>query len=174
MAIDKIINDIQSRQIIQNRANEATSGKKEKTRSVEDSTDRIKLEDRVTFSQDAKKMQEIEIILQNALHKLHEMDEINHADIGDIKVKLESGFYDQNDVAESIINDIFPEEELRKIVEKRIKAGSYLGELHKLDTYSQIDRDKIDNIKEKINSGFYDTKEVASKTADEIISILDV
>jgi predicted small metal-binding protein len=175
MAIDKISSDIQSRQIIHGRVNEATSGKKEKVDSSVSSPKKASLGDHAMFSQDARRLQEIEVILQNALQKLHEMDDINKDNLAGIHGKIEEKFYDQKMVAEVIADDIFPEEQLRKTVEQRMIAEKYTAELKKLDTEESIDLAKIDLIKERVKNGYYNnSQEVASAVAESLLEILDV
>ena len=173
MAIDKINNDIQSRQIIQSRVNEATSGKKEKLQDSVNLTKGTNLEDKVTFSQDAKKLQEIEAILQNSLQKLSELDEINSSNLVGIQDKIDSDFYSQKEVAEKVVGEIFSEQELRRTIEVRMKAESYIPELNKLDANSYLDQAKISHIKEKVASGFYNSREVAESIAEGLVSLLD-
>ena len=174
MPIDKINNDIQSRQIVQNRMNEATSGKKETVQNTHDSVKKIALDDNVIFSQDAKKLQEIEVILQNALLKLNEMDEINKENLIGITDKMENGFYDNAEVMEKVITEVFPEEQLRKTIEVRMKAEKFVSEVNKLDSDDQIDYAKITQIRERINSGFYNTRDITESVADGLIDFLDV
>ncbi|MCL2063646.1 MAG: hypothetical protein FWG98_04675 [Candidatus Cloacimonetes bacterium] len=171
MAIDRINNDLQSRNIMQNRVNEATSGKKENVKPNE--VKKANLEDSVFFSQDAKRLQEIEVILQNALHQLKEMDEINRSNLIGIQEKIDKDFYSNREVAGKVIDEIFPEAALRKTIEVRMKAEKYVPELTKLDTENNLDWAKIDQIKTKVENGYYNSREVIESIADGLIDLLE-
>ena len=170
MAIDKI-SDILSRPISQEKVREATSGKKEKLQNISNEAAHSTLESKAVFSEDAKKLQETEVILQNALLKLQEMDEVNHENLIGIQEKIDSDFYHDEQVLEKIIYDIFPEQQLRNSVEKRIKAEKYVTALNELDT-QELDTDRIEQIKEKIASGYYDSDEVIDSIADSLSQLV--
>lgn len=174
MAINKINSDILSRSIIQERVKEATSGKKEKVDVSKNETKKVNLQDSAVFSKDAKKLQETEVILQNALQKLHEMDEVNHQKIAGIQDKINSDFYLDEDIINDFIDDIIPEEEIRKNVSARMQAKKFLPEIKKLDNSDTISNDRIEEIRSKISSGFYNSKEITEKIADEMLSISEI
>ena len=174
MAINKINDDIQSRQITQGRVNEATSGKKEKVQNSQNEKKKASLEDTQVFSEDAKKLHETEVILQNALVKLHEMDDINQNNLVGIQDKIEDDFYNNNEVLRKVVDDIFSEEELRSVIERRKLAEKYVMELKKFDQEAEIDSEKISRIKDRVNSGYYNSKEVESKVAEELFNIMDI
>jgi len=159
---------------MQESVNKATSGKKDSVQKAGQEVKKTHLEDVTIFSQDARKLKETEIILQNALQKLHEMDEINEENLAGIKDKIASDFYDNEEVYEKIINDIFPEQELRTTVERRMKAERYLPEVKKYDDENYLDFEKLHKIKERVNNDFYFTNEVSERIADELLSILEV
>jgi hypothetical protein len=131
------------------------------------------LEDMTIFSQDARRLQETEVILQNALHRLHEMDEIRESELLGIKERIDSEFYYSDEVFEKVIDDIFPEQELKKIVEKRIKAESYLTEVKRLDEENELDLAKLLKIKERINSGYYSSDEVLNRVVEDLANVLE-
>jgi len=170
MAIDKIT-DIISRPISQERMREATSGKKEIVQNPAPEATRTTLEDVSVFSEDAKRLQETEVILQNALHILQEMDEINHDNLQDIQEKMHSGFYHNEEVLEKVVNDIFPEQVLRNSVEKRIRAEKYVVKLKEMDD-DDMDTEKLAAIKEKIDNGYYDSSEVIDNLADTLSQLV--
>ena len=170
MAIDKIT-DIISRPISQERMREATSGKKEITQNESPGATRSTLEDKSIFSEDAKRLQETEVILQNALQILTEMDEINHDNLKGIQDKMNSGFYHNEEVLEKVVNDIFPEQQLRNSVEKRIRAEKYVGKLKEMDN-EDMDNEKLEAIREKIENGYYDSKEVIDNLADSLAQLV--
>ena len=93
MAINKINNDILSQNITQDSVNRATSGKKEKLQNSAVEKQKMSLDDITEFSQDAKRLQETEVILQNALDKLREMDEITDSNLSGIREKIKNRFY---------------------------------------------------------------------------------
>ena len=170
MAIDKIT-DIISRPISQERMREATSGKKEITKDANPETNRTTLEDVSIFSEDAKRLQETEVILQNALHVLKEMDLINHENLQEVKEKLDSGFYENEEVIEQVVNDIFPEQMLRNSVEKRVRAEKYVQRLNEMDE-EDMDTEKLAAIREKIESGYYNSNEVIDNLADTLSQLV--
>ena len=174
MAINKINDDIQSRQLTQGRVNEATSGKKEKVNNSQNEIKKANLEDKTIFSEDAKKLHETEVILQNALVKLHEMDELNQNNILGIQDKIEDDFYSNNEVLKKVVDDIFTDEELRAVIEKRKVAEKYVVELKKLDQETGIDTEKIAKIKERVNNGYYNSQEVIAQVANELFDIMDI
>ncbi len=173
MAIDKINSDILSRSIVQDRTREATSGKKDNVKFSDKEIKKSTLQDSSVFSKDAKKLQETEVILQNALQKLKEMDEMNLEKIDGIQVKIDSGFYENDEVLNEIIEEIIPEEQLRKSVTYRMQAEKYLTEMNKFDDIKSIDDTKIKEIRSKISSGFYNSNEVVEKIAQELLDIAD-
>jgi hypothetical protein len=172
MAINRIDLDIQSHKTTQGSVSKATSGKKEQVEIPEKETKKVSLEDNVLFSEDAKKLQETEVILQNALQKLHEMDEINHKNLASIKEKISSSFYDSEQVLTDVADEVFTEDELKAVIKKRMMAEKYVEELHELDSDSEIDFAKLNIVKERINSGFYNSKEVIDKVAEELLDVL--
>ena len=177
MPIDRISTNIPNRNITQGRVNEATSGKKENVQSSavhENNIKNARLEDKIMFSQDAQKLQQIEVILQTALQKLNEMDEIHRDNLHLIQDKIDTGFYDQQEVKEKIISEIFPEEDLRKKIEVRMKAESYVPNLKKIESEQNIDIDRKEEIKKKIEDGYYYSKEVTENVSNGIISLLDI
>ncbi|MDD3367240.1 MAG: hypothetical protein PHS67_08250, partial [Sphaerochaetaceae bacterium] len=98
MAIDKIHTDILSRGIIQESVKEATSGKKDNVKNSDKEVKKSTLQDSTVFSKDAKKLQETEVILQNALQKLKEMDELNLQKLEGIQSKIDNDFYNNDAV----------------------------------------------------------------------------
>ncbi|MCK9328993.1 MAG: hypothetical protein M0Q94_03860 [Candidatus Cloacimonetes bacterium] len=174
MAIDKIHTDILSRGIIQESVKEATSGKKDNVKNSDKEVKKSTLQDSTVFSKDAKKLQETEVILQNALQKLKEMDELNLQKLEGIQSKIDNDFYNNDAVLDEIIDEIFPEEQIKKSVSRRIQAEKYLSELNKLDQNDTLDDTKIQDIKEKINKGYYNSKEITEKIADELLNIADI
>jgi len=174
MAIDKVSNDILNRPVGNESVNKATSGKKETVKGSENELRKTGLEDKVVFSQDARKLQETEVILQSALQKLHEMDELIENDLSGIKNKIDDGFYSRNDVLGKVIDDVFPEQQLRNTVERRMKAETYLPELNRLDEMDTIDEKRLSEIAKRIDSGFYSSREVLGRVADELVNMSDV
>ena len=173
MAIDKI-NDILGRNIMQEGVNKATSGKKDNVQDSGLELRKAHLEDKTIFSQDARKLQETEVILQGALQKLREMDEINEVNLSLIRDKIDNDFYDNDEVLSKIVDDIFPERELRNTVEKRMKAEKYVEELNEYDSENELDLEKLGIIRERINSGYYDSSEVSERIAEDLLGILEV
>jgi hypothetical protein len=174
MAINKINNDILSQRVTQDSVNRATSGKKEQLHSSATEKQKMSLEDISVFSQDAKRLQETEVILQNALGKLREMDEITESNLLGIRDKINSKFYENDSITGKIVDDLFPERELRNTVEKRLKAESYLPDLKKLDDVETLDEKKLNVIRDRIDSGFYASRKVFDSVADDLLSVLEV
>jgi len=172
MGIDKI-NDIQGHQISQEKAREATSGKKNKTSQTPPEVKHTSLEDSLIFSDDAKRLQETEVILQNALQKLKEMDEINDQNLLGIQEKIENNFYLHEGVLEEVIDSVIPDEHLRATLQKRITAERYVPRLQEMDNDPEIDPVKINAIKDKVASGFYNSSEVLSSIADNLVELID-
>jgi len=134
---------------------------------------KVSLEDISVFSQDARKLQETEVILQNALDKLREMDEITEKNLQGIKERIDNDYYNNNEVNRKIVNDLFPEKELRRTVERRMKADSYLPELKKLDDLENIDEAKLNKVRDRIDNGFYASRQVYDRVADDLLSVLE-
>jgi len=172
MPIDKV-NDILSHQTSQEKAREATSGKRDKATEAHSEAKRTSLEDKIVFSDDAKKLQETEVILQNALQQLREMDEVNRQNMAGIQQRIENNFYASEKVAERVAEGVVPEELLRATAEKRITAEKYVSQLSRLDEEMAIDTAKIDRIKENIANGYYDTDDVLHTIADNLIEIME-
>ena len=173
MAISRISNDILSQKVTQESVNKATSGKKEQLQIAATERQKVSLEDISVFSQDAKKLQETEVILQNALGKLREMDELTEKNLQGIIERIDSDYYNNNEINRKIVNDLFPEKELRNTVEKRMKADSYLPELKKLDDLENIDEAKLNKVRERIDNGFYASRQVYDRVADDLLSVLE-
>jgi len=172
MSITKIDKDIQTHQLVQGRTKEATSGKKEQITPADIEPKKVSLQDNVVFSQDAQKLLETEVILQNALVKLKEMDEINEKTLQGIKQRVENKFYDNVQVANKVSEEIFPENEINDAVAKRLLANKYIEKLNQIETESQLSQERIALIKERISSGYYNSKEVAEQVAGEIVQLL--
>ena len=170
MAIDKIT-DILSRPISQEKVREATSGKKEKTQDSSSEVVRTTLEDKSIFSEDAKRLQETEVILQNALQILQEMDEVNHENLIGVKERLNTDFYNDEKVLEKVVDDIFPEQQLRNSVEKRTRAEKYVAKLNEMDD-GEVNSAKLDEIKDKISNGYYDTTDVIDSLAETLSQLV--
>jgi hypothetical protein len=172
MAINKI-SDILSRPASQDTVKEATSGKKEKTTASEQSeVKKTTLEDKVIFSDDAKKLQETEVILQTALQKLREMDEVNQKNLEGITRRINSNFYDKDTVVNGLVDEIFPEEQLRDAVEKRIRAEKYVSELNRLE--EELSEERLAEIRQRIESGYYNSPEVIDAIAETLVSVVDI
>jgi len=174
MAVNRINDDILSRKTNNERVHQATSGKKEKLGELIPEKNKASLTEVIEFSEDAKKLQETEVILQNALQKLNEMDDIQHSNLAEFSEKIAQDFYDLDDVHETIVDELFSEDELRDVIAKRMVAEKYVGELKKLDAEDAINEAKLEQIRERIAQGYYNSAEVAGKVADELIDILDV
>ena len=174
MAINKINDGILNRQVTHDSVNKATSGKKDIVKNSDNEFKRTSLEDKLIFSQDAQRLQETEAILQNALQRLHEMDELTENDVLGIKERIDGDFYSHKDVLERVIDDIFPEQQIRNKIEKRMKAESYVPELNRFDDIETIDQEKLNKIRDRIDSGFYISKEVFDKIADDLVNMLEV
>jgi hypothetical protein len=174
MAINKINNDILSQRVTQDSVNRATSGKKDILQNSATEKQKMSLDDIPVFSQDAKRLQETEVILQNALGKLREMDEITESNLLGIKDKIKGNFYENDTVAGKIVDDLFPEQEMRNRVEKRMKAESYLSDLKKMDDIETIDEKKINQIRDRIDNGFYSSRKVFDAVAEDLLSVLEV
>jgi len=173
MPIDKV-NDILSHQTSQEKAREATSGKRDKvTEQQRSDAKHVSLEDKIIFSEDAKKLQETEMILQNALQQLREMDEVNQQNMAGIQQRIENNFYSSGQVALQVAEGVVPEEHLRATAEKKIVAEKYVAQLSRLDGGMVIDPAKIDRIKANIANGYYDADEVLHTIADNLIEIMD-
>ena len=172
MAVNKINDDILSREIIQGRIPPATSGKKEETQEAAEAHKKTDLHDVAIFSDDARRLQETEVILQNALQKLNEMDEIQHANLAEFKEKIDHGFYNQDDILEKVVDEMFSEDELRSIINKRMTDEQYVAELKKMDAEYAQDEAKLEKIRDRIQSGYYNSPEVAEKIADELIDLI--
>ena len=173
MAINRINDDIQSRRITQEGVNKATSGKKEETKKANaDKTESSNI-DKSVLSEDAKKLQQTEALLQNALKKLHQMDEVNHDNFQEIKAKIEENYYEDDEILKNVIDDIFSNQEINNIIEKRKNAEKYVSELKKLDEDIPLDHSKITKIKQQVNEGYYDRPEIIAKVANELFDLLD-
>jgi len=176
MAINKINDDIQSRRITQDSVKEATSGKKEKVRNQTNNLNKIGIEDKTLLSEDAKKLHETEVILHNALLKLREMDEINQENFESIKNKIGDNFYSNDEIIEIVRDNIFSENEIQSIVQKRKIAEKYISILKELDeeeTAKTIVDNKLEKVKNRLNNGYYDSKEVIAKVANDLFEIMD-
>ena len=174
MAINKIDNHIPSHNVSQDKVKEATSVKKEKLQNLTSEVRKTSLTDTTIFSDDAKRLQETEVILQNAIQRLKEMDEINLQNIIGIEEKIENNFYDNDKITQKIVEDIMPEAQLRETIEMRIKAEKYVSELQKIDADTTIDDTKLDKIRERIDSGFYNEQKVIDSITDNILEMMEV
>ncbi len=177
MAVDKISNSMNSHQILNDRLKEAASGKKSsvlamdayRNQNVNDS------DDKTIFSDDAKKLQETEVILRSALQKLNEMDDVRTEKLADVKDKIDQNFYSDNDeLDQELAGLIIPESELRDIIQKRMKADEYVDQIHDYDNTNQtINEENIKNIKEKVAQGYYSNPEVLEKIANELVDFFE-
>lgn len=177
MTVDKIDNSLSSQNLLNERLKEAASGKKTNVHNINAySTSDVNnsSSDSMVFSDDAKKLQETEVILRNALQKLHEMDEINEDSLNDINEKLADDFYSNNDeVGNELADLLIPENEMRENIQKRMKADEFVDQISKFDEEeTPIDNEKLAGIKEKISSGFYSQDHIISSIADNILTAI--
>ncbi len=177
MTVDKINPGFSTQQILNERLKEATSGKKNSilpmdNEQAKEATGTDK--ETIVFSDDAKKLQETEVILRNALQKLHEMDEINEDSLSGFSDKVNNRYYENNDeVSMGIADLIIPEEEMRHNIQMRFKAEEYVDDIKEFDEESNpVDFNKLNQIKNKIANGFYSQENVLSDIADNILSIM--
>lgn len=174
MTVDKINTHITNHQILNDRLKEAASGKKNQVQNLGtvDAKDANKSSESIVFSDDAKKLQETEVILRNALQKLHEMDEIHQDSFGDIKTNA----FQEDDLQEDHLDLselIFPEEEMRSNIQKRMKADEFVEKINEFDKVKQdIDYNKIDSVKQKIATGFYNQPDVADFIAEQMTALI--
>jgi anti-sigma28 factor (negative regulator of flagellin synthesis) len=173
MAVDKIDPRINTQNLLNERLKEAASGKKTNVHNINayNNKDIDNSSDSLVFSEDAKKLQETEVILRNALQKLHEMDDVNLDSFSDITEKISDDFYKDDELSSDIADLIIPESQMRENIQKRIKADEYVDQLSQMDnTELPLDQDKLNLIKEKINSGFYNSPSVSAAIADSILA----
>jgi len=175
MTINKIDPNLNPQKIMNDRTREATSGKKTNIHHL----DKIKAReasrtnnDNMDFSDDAKKLQETEVILRNALQKLHEMDEVNSESLSSFRDKLNSDFYSDNEEVDIGIADlIIPEEQMRRNISLRFKAEEYVDDIKEYDFEEpEIDSTKIEQIKAKIANGFYNQENIIANIAENILA----
>lgn len=175
MTVDKINTHISNHQILNDRLKEAASGKKTQVlnNSTSDATDANKSSESIVFSDDAKKLQETEVILRNALQKLHEMDELNFDAFADLKSAGNQDDIQSDPYSMDLSELIFTEDEMRSNIQKRMKADEFVEKINDFDKLKQdIDYDKIDAVKAKMASGFYNNPEVADFIAQQITALI--
>ncbi|HOE90976.1 MAG TPA: flagellar biosynthesis anti-sigma factor FlgM [Candidatus Cloacimonadota bacterium] len=177
MTINKIYSSNDPQKIINERMQEATSGKKNSIHQLDktqarDASQAAKGE--IVVSEDAKKLQETEVILRNALQKLHEMDEINEESLGVFTNKVKNEFYDDNDdVTIGVADLILPEEQMRRNISIRFKAEEYVDDVKEFDREeSDIDYEKIEQVKARIANGYYNQENVVAEIADNLLEIM--
>lgn len=177
MAVDKINSSMNSHQILNDRLKEAASGKKNSVHAMDAYRNQNvnNSEDKTIFSDDAKKLQETEVILRSALQKLNEMDEVRTEKLADIMDKINQDFYTDNPELDEELSDlIIPEDELRDIIQKRMNAEEYVDQIHQYDIgHEQIDEEKLKNIREKVAQGYYNKPEVLEKIANELVDLFE-
>jgi hypothetical protein len=172
MSINIIDKNIQTNQLAQGRTNEATSGKKEQAQTAEIEAKKVSLADSIVFSEDAQKLQETEVILRNALLMLKEMDEVTESTLKGIRERVENKFYDNAAVANKVAGEIVPENELAQTARHKALAEQYTIALNEIDSQNHIDHDKLALVRERIDSGYYNSREVAERIAKELVDLL--
>ncbi|PID27497.1 MAG: hypothetical protein CSB55_08920 [Candidatus Cloacimonadota bacterium] len=171
MSVNNINNDLALRQINREQV-QKTDKKKASSNAKAEKAYGAKEKDRVIFSSKAKKLQETESILRFALKKLESLDEISE------KRKIELQRFNNDDeiteekirvISENIISDKLINENIRQNKE----ILKYVHQIKELDKMPEDDiSPKIEEIKAKIESGFYDKPEVLNKIASRILDDL--
>jgi len=74
-------------------------------------------------------------------------------------------------ILEKVVDDIFPEQQLRNSVEKRTRAEKYVAKLNEMDD-GEVNSAKLDEIKDKISNGYYDTTDVIDSLAETLSQLV--
>ncbi len=174
MTVDKIVSQISQHSILNDKTKEVANNKKNR---IEKDSNRIANDsnsDKVDFSSKAKKLQETESMLRFAMEKLESLDEVRNEKLDEVRENIEKGFYFSDQFDEIVSDKIFSNKEIANEVQKNVQKNKYLSDVKRIDKglEEKIDLTKINDIKQKVANGFYDSQEAIEGTVDKIMEIL--
>ncbi len=170
MAIDKIINSIGTNSITQSKV-QKTKDKKTEDKNTDKVSSGSESTDEVNFSSKAKKLQETEQILRFALERLEQFDEVRNEKLEDVKNKVDSNYYFNDQVSDKVSENIFSDRVIRESIEKQIRVKEYVNKLKEADAEEADNSALLTAIKDRAESGFYNDKEIIEKTADKLLGL---
>lgn len=89
--------------------------------------------------------------------------------IDEIKQRVESGYYDARQVREQIADALLDSPGMRDDVSD---VAVFKGAQEALNSVPDVREDKVDQARQRVESGFYDRGEVKQDTADRILDEL--
>lgn len=119
--------------------------------------------DKLDISLRAHKLNDQEELLQIAKSKLNSISDIRQERIEDVKGKIASKYYDQDQVISDIAGKMAKSEELADLLASENKQASQLNEK---------DVKKLAIIFNRIDRGFYDKEAVLKSVADKLKTYL--
>ncbi len=170
MAIDKIINSIGTNSIAQNKV-QNTKDQKIEDRNTEKVSSGSESTDEVSFSSKAKRLQETEQILRFALERLEQFDEVRNEKLEDVKDKIDSNYYFNDQVSDKVSENMFSDRVIRESIEKQIRVKEYVDKLKQADADEADNSTRLSAIKDRIDSDFYNDEEIIEKTADKLLGL---
>ncbi|MEA1973878.1 MAG: hypothetical protein U9N34_11390 [Candidatus Cloacimonadota bacterium] len=173
MYIDKLsnlteaTNSVANDKVNQNSKIDKQSSKTDKEAKSEKNSDVLK------FSSKAKKLQESESILRKALQKIESFEQIRNEDLSEVSKRIDSDYYNSDEFAEELSRKIFSDNDLENIVSEKKAIRNLTKKLEEANNSEEIDEQKMKDIREKIENGFYNNPDILSNTADKIINLIN-
>ncbi len=174
MTLDKIISEIGANPTVQEKIEKAkTSADKTSSKTKSETTAQS---DNADLSSQARKLQETERILRFALERLEQFDEVRQEKLDVASDRLESDYYSSEEVNEAISDKIFSQEELQEKVCNHQQMSQFLTDVQSMDAQQQsgeVDEAKLDEIRSRIKSGYYENEDVMGVVADRLMELTE-
>lgn len=103
---------------------------------------------------------------EDAIAALKETPDIRQARVDQVKARVAQGYYDRPEVRQAVADSILNSGTMKEAVSQKRQASSAKAGLANTPDVRQ---DKVDQAKQRVASGFYDSQEVRQKTADGLV-----
>ena len=175
MTVDKIISDAAVHQTTQEKLDKSRKSSDERAARAQN-IEAASSADNASLSTEARKLQETERILRFALERLEQFDDVRSEKLDEVREKLGSDFYFDDDISGEVSERVFSDEELQARLERNQQMRHILDDVHAMDQAQKetdIDNERLDAIRQRVQSGFYDSEEVLASIADRLIELTE-
>ena len=161
MNIDHIVGNFGAQSIDKSRFKQSKevsgANKEEKSRSASKA-------DSVKISREARELRSKESLVKLAVKELQKFDDVrlNESDMLRIQAKIQMGYYDREGVREEVVESLLQEEIHNTTIESKEADNTSVVE-------QEFDNEKIQRVKNRVESGFYDKKSIQKSIVDELL-----
>ena len=93
----------------------------------------------------------------------------NNPRIQEIRQRVQSGYYDSRQVREQIADSLLASDGMREVVSDVAQMQTAKKQLAQVP---DVREDRVDAIRQRVDAGFYDTRQARQDTADRILDEL--